>query len=123
MKAPVKEKRRWSQIQQEFEFNQLHNRARKFLSEDMRKKVTMNLYRQQYGMPNDLMVREADVELRHAVKSSQALKATEKLYNTSLHPSLIFFDKNLPEYLIQKAVERLHGRKDKNALHKHQIAL
>ena len=34
----------------------------------------MNIYRKRYGIPDDLMVRKPDVDIRQAVNDSVALK-------------------------------------------------
>lgn len=61
------------------------------------------------------MVRKADPFIRDAVRSSQSLKSVAALEETSIHPSLIFFEKDMEEDEIKKAVDRLHGRKEKPA--------
>ena len=68
----------------------------------------MNVYRKKYDIPADLRVRKADRDIRAAVESSEALKRVENMLAKSIHPSLIFFEKGMPEHLIQKAVTKLH---------------
>jgi len=58
----------------------------------------MNVYRKEYGIPADLMVRKPDADMRGIVKNSQALNSVEKMYNSSIHPGLIMFDNKLAEY-------------------------
>ena len=55
------------------------------------------------------MVRKPDPEMRGIIRSSEALKSVENLYACSIHPSLIMFDKDLAEHLVQFAIKRLHG--------------
>ena len=64
----------------------------------------MNVYRKRYGIPDDLMVRKADVEIRAVVKDSTALVKLGKMIDNSIHPSLIFFENEMPEDKIQIAV-------------------
>ena len=58
------------------------------------------MYRDKYDIPLDLMVRKADKEIRQAVDTSEALEKVNHLINSSIHPSLIFFEKEMPEHLI-----------------------
>lgn len=51
----------------------------------------MNLYRKRYGIPDDLMVRKADADIRMAVKDSEAIKRLSQMIESGIHPSLIFF--------------------------------
>ena len=69
----------------------------------------MNIYRRRYQIPNDLMVRKADRDIRVAVESSEAIKKLESLITNGIHPSLIFFAKDMPEEKIIRATARLHG--------------
>ena len=69
----------------------------------------MNIYRRRYQIPNDLMVRKADRDIRMAVESSEAIKKLEKLIENGIHPSLIFFQKDLSEEKIMRATAKLHG--------------
>ena len=73
------------------------------------RKVIMNIYRKRYGVPDDLMVRKADKDIRMAVSDSQALKKLSLMLETGIHPSLIFFEKGLQEEKIQKCTQKLHG--------------
>ena len=58
----------------------------------------MNLYRKRYNMPESLGgMRKPDVDIRQAVKDSEALKKLESMVESGLHPTLIFFEKNMPE--------------------------
>lgn len=57
----------------------------------------MNLYRKRYGIPDDLMVRKADVDIRMAVKDSEAIKKLSQMIEHGIHPSLIFFQKDMDE--------------------------
>ena len=60
----------------------------------------MNLYRKKYGIPDDLMVRKPDVEIKQAVKDSVALKKLAIMVERSIHPSLIFFENRMDELKI-----------------------
>ena len=55
------------------------NQGRDSVSIDARKKVMMNVYRKQYGVPDDLRVRKADREIRAAVESSEAIQRVENM--------------------------------------------
>ena len=57
----------------------------------------MNLYRKRYGIPDDLMVRKADLDIRMAVKDSEAIKKLQRMVEGGIHPSLLFFDKEMAE--------------------------
>lgn len=57
----------------------------------------MNIYRKRYGIPDDLMVRKPDVDIRLAVDDSVALKKLQKMLQSGIHPSLIFFEKEMDE--------------------------
>ena len=70
----------------------------------MSRKVIMNLYRKRYGIPDDLMVRKPDVDIRMAVQDSEAIKKLALLLESGLHPSVIFFEKTMPEDKIQKVI-------------------
>ena len=69
----------------------------------------MNLYRKRYGIPDDLMVRKADFDIRQTVNDSDAIKKLELMLESCLHPSLIFFEKDMSEDRIQKCIANLHG--------------
>lgn len=43
------------------------------IHEQVRKKAMMNVYRSKYGIPEDLMVRKPDVEMRMALQDSEAI--------------------------------------------------
>jgi len=59
--------------------------------------VIMNVYRKRYGIPDDLMVRKPDIDIRMAVKDSQAIQKLQMMVESGLHPSLIFFEKGMAE--------------------------
>ena len=69
----------------------------------------MNIYRRRYGIPNDLMVRKPDVDIRMAVADSDALKKLESMLNTGIHPSLIFFEKEMEEKKIRACIAKIQG--------------
>ena len=69
----------------------------------------MNIYRRRYDIPNDLMVRKADKDIRMAVSDSEALKKLESMLANGIHPSLIFFQKEMPEEKIKRVTAKLHG--------------
>ena len=69
----------------------------------------MNIYRRRYDIPNDLMVRKPDKDIRMAVADSDALKKLESMLQYGVHPSLIFFQKDMLEEKIQKVTAKLHG--------------
>ena len=50
------------------------------------RKVIMNIYRRRYDIPNDLMVRKADKDIRMAVRDSEALKKLESMLANGIHP-------------------------------------
>ncbi|CDW79089.1 UNKNOWN [Stylonychia lemnae] len=58
---------------------------------------------------NDLYVRKYDPAMKHAVKSSLALRRGERLRVNGLDPSQIFFNKNMEEYQVQNCVRILQG--------------
>lgn len=60
----------------------------------------MNIYRKRYGIPDDLMVRKADTDIRMAVNDSKALQKLSNMLENGIHPSLIFFEKGLDELKI-----------------------
>ena len=41
---------------------------------EQRRKVMMNIYRKRYSIPDDLMVRKPDLDIRMAVQDSMAIK-------------------------------------------------
>jgi len=51
----------------------LGRRQDRRLHDETARKVLKNVYRNHYGVPEDLMVRKADKDMRAAVKSSEAL--------------------------------------------------
>ena len=65
----------------------------------------MNIYRKRYSIPDDLMVRKPDLDIRMAVQDSMAIKKLRNMIETGLHPSIIFFEKNMDEEKIQKVVQ------------------
>lgn len=69
----------------------------------------MNVYRERYDIPIDLMVRKPDPDITASVKSSETIRKVVHLDMTSISPQLIFFTKHLPEHMIQACVKRLHG--------------
>ena len=77
----------------------------------MRRKVIKNLYRERYDIPTDLMVRKPDVDILKTVKTSESLFRVREMEEKSINPSLIFFEKGLPERLIQTVIQKLHGDK------------
>jgi len=79
------------------------------IHEQVRKKAIMNVYRNKYGIPQDLMVRKPDVEIRMALKDSEAIAKIQKMAERSIHPSLIFFEKDLEDHLAVIAVTKLHS--------------
>lgn len=74
---------------------------------ETKKRITMNLYRQKYGIPDDLMVRKADRDIRYAVEHSEAVDRIGSMLENSIHPSFLFFEKGMPEYRIQEVVKKL----------------
>lgn len=77
----------------------------------MRRKVIKNLYRERYDIPIDLMVRKPDNDITATVKTSESLIRVMEMEEKSINPSLIFFQKGLPERLIQAVIQKLHGDK------------
>ena len=67
----------------------------------------MNVYRKRYDVPDDLRVRKSDRDIREAVRSSEALVRVQKMLDDSIHPSLLFFEKDMPEKLITVVVQKL----------------
>ena len=72
---------------------------------EQRRRVMMNIYRKRYSIPDDLMVRKPDLDIRMAVQDSMAIKKLRNMIETGLHPSIIFFEKNMDEEKIQKVVQ------------------
>jgi len=64
----------------------------------------INVYRKMYDIPEDLMVRKPDREIRMALADSEAIKRVQKMAENSIHPSLIFFEKDLDDHLVTQAV-------------------
>jgi hypothetical protein len=83
--------------------NMLHQK-KNLIHEQIRSKATMNIYRKTYGIPEDLMVRRPDPEIRDAMKNSETLEKVRMMAENSIHPSLIFFEKNLPDRMVEIAV-------------------
>lgn len=81
----------------------------------------MNVYRSKYGIPEDLMVRKPDKEIRMTLQDSEAIAKVQKMAERSIHPSLIFFEKDLEDHLAMIAVQKLHSQdfkgKQKEATH------
>ena len=64
-------------------------------------KATMNVYKKQYDIPNDLMVRRPDREIRMSMEHSETLERVRMMAEHSIHPSLLFFEKELSDNLIE----------------------
>ena len=79
------------------------------IHEQIRSKATMNIYKKTYGIPEDLMVRKPDQEIRSAMKNSVTLDKVRMMAENSIHPSLIFFEKDLPDRMVEIAVKKLHA--------------
>ena len=64
---------------------------------ELQRKVTRNIYKHRYDIPNDLRVREADADIKMAVRDSQAIKRLEKMAETGIHPANIFISNGMTE--------------------------
>jgi hypothetical protein len=47
--------------------------------------------------------------MKFVVENSEAVKRAEQLRENALHPSLLFFDNELKEFQVQKAIRMLQG--------------
>ena len=59
--------------------------------------VLKNIYRQYYDLPNDQSFRKPDMVMRTIVETSETIQKAEQLQEKGLHPTLIFFSKELYE--------------------------
>ena len=91
-------------IERELMFTQYEHKARLSLQKDTSKMVLKNVYKQFYDIPNDLKVRKADSTMRAVVDSSETLRKVTELQEKGMHPSLIFFSKELYENQISKCM-------------------
>ena len=64
---------------------------------EMRNLVLKNIYRGYYDISDDRIVRKADSTMKAIVDTSDTLRTSKKLHEMGMHPSLIFFDKDLFE--------------------------
>ena len=72
------------------------------------------MYRKKYNIPEDLMVRRPDRDIRLAMEHSEAIEKVRLMAENSVHPSLIFFEKELSDRLVTAAVQKLHGKNPEN---------
>ena len=70
--------------------------------------VLKNIYRQYYDLPNEMQFRKADPVLKTIVDTSETLQKVDKL-TQFIHPSLIFFSKELFDNQISRIMQTLHG--------------
>jgi hypothetical protein len=63
-----------SDMQRSWDTHQLlTTRKQNLIHEQVRKKALMNVYRRKYDIPEDLMVRKPDHEIRMALNDSEAI--------------------------------------------------
>jgi len=70
---------------------------RNLVHEQLRQKAVMNLYKKKYDIPEDLMVRKPDRDIRMAMANSSTVDKVARMAEHSVHPSLIFFEKDLDD--------------------------
>lgn len=80
--------------------------------------VLKNVYRDQYGLPADLKVREPDQWVKQAVKDSYVAERTKLLQKYSIDPNLVFFHHELDDLKIGWCIRRLHGDYIKDEIEK-----
>lgn len=73
----------------------LQSQKRGQVHEQIRSKALANVYRQKYAIPEDLRVRKPDRDMREVLASSQTVEKVRHMAETSIHPALIFIDKDL----------------------------
>ena len=130
-KSPTKTKDKYKGVSDYFYNLKLERFTNESLHKETQRKVLMNVYRKEYGIPADLMVRKPDANMRAIVQNSDALNSVQKMYTSSIHPSLIMFENKLPEYMVMLAIKELHGdylqdteKKSKHdKFHSHQLDL
>lgn len=89
-----------SDMQRSWDTHQLlTTRKQNFIHEQVRKKALINVYRRKYDIPEDLMVRKPDHEIRMALNDSEAILKVQRMAERSIHPSLIFFEKDIEDHL------------------------
>lgn len=89
-----------TEMQRSWDTHQLlTTRKQNLIHEQVRKKAMMNVYRKKYDIPEDLMVRKPDHEIRMALNDSEAVQKVQRMAERSIHPSLIFFEKDLDDHL------------------------
>lgn len=76
--------------------------------EQLRQKAVMNVYRRRYDIPDDLMVRKPDKEIRLAMQNSTTIDKVASMAEHSIHPSLLFFERDLDDRSAQMAIAKLH---------------
>ena len=66
-------------------------------NKDVQGVVINNLYREKYGLPTNLEVREPDRIMKLAVRDSYVAERTKRLQQYSLDPNLVFFHHELED--------------------------
>lgn len=96
-------------MQKDYQYALIEARSHTAITRKAKEVVLNNIYRQYYDIPNDLKVRKPDAVLKTIVDTSETLKKVESLIEHGMHPSLIFFSKELFENQINKVMRNLHG--------------
>ena len=87
-------------LQQHLDTTKLIHKKKNLIHEQVRNKAMMNIYRKKYNIPEDLMVRRADTDIRMAMESSETIDKIRRMAENSIHPSMIFFEKELNDIYI-----------------------
>lgn len=83
--------------QMEYQYKQglIDKKIRKGIHEEAHKIVLKNIYHTYYDLPANERFRKPDQLMKIVVDGSETLKKVERLHDFGLHPTLIFFSKEL----------------------------
>ena len=125
MKSPVKSHKEMERLEERYRYQVIEGKSNRMVHRTLKNLVLKNVYRGYYDISDDQAVRKPDATMSAIVDTSEALKSAEKLHDMGIHPSLLFFDKDLFETQIQRCMTHLHGRnirkEDRSSAHAQQI--
>lgn len=109
MEKPLSQEKIFDQWTSDQKYQRIEKEAHLEIHKKAHKMVLKNLYKTYYDLPNDFMARKADSTMEAIVESSEALRKARVLQERGMHPSLIFFSKELYDNQISRCMQILHG--------------